>query len=72
MSKPQKFKFFTVTDVIGLRQKYPLVVRDEPRADPHKVKKLLDCGVDLSQWVTVHDAQGDLLGDDAVSGGVAE
>ena len=45
--KPQKFKRFTVTDVAGLAAAYPGVVRHEPRADPFKVQKLLDCGVDL-------------------------
>jgi hypothetical protein len=73
MPKPQKFKRFSVTDVEGLNKAYPGVVRQEPRADPFKVQKLLDCGIDLSQWVKLRDPQEDMLaGSDVVSGGVAE
>lgn len=53
--KPQRFKHFIVTDVAGLAKAYPGVVRNEPRADPFKVQKLLDCGVDLSAWVQEND-----------------
>ncbi len=60
MSKVQKFKRFSVHDIDGLAAAYPGVVRHEPRADPFKVQKLIDCDIDLSQWVTLHDEQGDL------------